>query len=423
VGPFCQNALIAALPTTSQNNVLGTWSPAINNQQTTTYLFTPNQNECAVTVQMEIGINQPSESVSDVVVCFGEVPYIWNNLSISSSGQYQVTLVNQFGCDSVAILNFTERPLSSSLSTLTLCINDLPVNWNGQTYFNSGLYEVTLTNSEGCDSIAQLNLIVNNFIVPEFSADFTDGCAPLTVTFQNNTGGNFSACLWNFGNGQVASGCGLVTQVFTEPGCYSITLNITSANGCIGTTTITDMICVTATPIANFIANPNSLTTINPTVNFLNTSINATIYFWDFGDGTSNFQSQSPSHTYPEEQGFYEVGLIASNGICNDTVIQLITVNSEPLFYIPNTFTPDGDLFNQTFFPIFTAGFDIYDYNLLIFNRWGEAIFESNNADVGWDGTYGGQICQDGTYVWQIVFGELGKDKRQMIRGHVNLLR
>jgi gliding motility-associated-like protein len=60
---------------------------------------------------------------------------------------------------------------------------------------------------------------------------------------------------------------------------------------------------------------------------------------------------------------------------------------------------------------------------LLIFNRWGEVIFESNNSEIGWDGTYGGDICQDGTYTWVIEFKELGKDKRNRISGHVHLLR
>jgi gliding motility-associated-like protein len=60
---------------------------------------------------------------------------------------------------------------------------------------------------------------------------------------------------------------------------------------------------------------------------------------------------------------------------------------------------------------------------MLIFNRWGEVIFESNNASVGWDGTYGGNLCPDGTYIYQIYFKELGKDKRIEIRGHLNLLK
>jgi len=61
---------------------------------------------------------------------------------------------------------------------------------------------------------------------------------------------------------------------------------------------------------------------------------------------------------------------------------------------------------------------------MIIFNRWGEIIFESYNAQVGWDGTYGnGEICQDGVYVWQIYFGEEISDKKQTIRGHVTLLK
>jgi gliding motility-associated-like protein len=115
--------------------------------------------------------------------------------------------------------------------------------------------------------------------------------------------------------------------------------------------------------------------------------------------------------------------LIAYSGACSDTAQQIVVIDNEPIFYVPNTFTPDEDNFNPTFLPVFTAGFDIFNYNLLIFNRWGEVIFESNNALIGWDGTYSGEVCQDGTYIWQITFKEIGKDKRIVVRGHVNLLR
>jgi gliding motility-associated-like protein len=72
---------------------------------------------------------------------------------------------------------------------------------------------------------------------------------------------------------------------------------------------------------------------------------------------------------------------------------------------------------------VFTSGFDPYDYKLLIFDRWGEVLFESNNASVGWDGTYGGQMMQDGVYIYQIEFKEEFTDNRHVLRGHVNLLR
>jgi len=91
---------------------------------------------------------------------------------------------------------------------------------------------------------------------------------------------------------------------------------------------------------------------------------------------------------------------------------------------VPNVFTPDGDQFNETFQPVFTSGYDPYDYHLMIFNRWGELIFESYNADIGWDGTYGtGGLVQDGVYVWKINFKESMTDKKHEVYGHVSVLK
>ena len=93
------------------------------------------------------------------------------------------------------------------------------------------------------------------------------------------------------------------------------------------------------------------------------------------------------------------------------------------VYYIPNAFTPDGDTYNETFQPVFTSGFDPYDFKLLIFNRWGEVVWESNDASVGWDGTYNGKLVQNGTYVWKVEFKTLSNDERIMRTGHVNVIR
>jgi gliding motility-associated-like protein len=114
---------------------------------------------------------------------------------------------------------------------------------------------------------------------------------------------------------------------------------------------------------------------------------------------------------------------------CTDTAWAVVTIEEELIFYVPNTFTPDDDNYNQTFEPVFTSGFDPYDYHLTIFNRWGEVVFESYNHEIGWDGTYGGvnggQIfsCQDGTYTWKIEFKVRTNDERKAVVGHVNLIR
>jgi gliding motility-associated-like protein len=110
--------------------------------------------------------------------------------------------------------------------------------------------------------------------------------------------------------------------------------------------------------------------------------------------------------------------------MCADTAKQLITIQDVLIFYVPNIFTPDHDEFNEGFLPIFTSGYDPFDYHLTIFNRWGEIVFESYDATKGWDGTYSDQgLVQDGVYIWQIEFKETMSDKRHTYRGHVTVLK
>ena len=131
------------------------------------------------------------------------------------------------------------------------------------------------------------------------------------------------------------------------------------------------------------------------------------------------------SHTYPEsETTSYQVMLVANNiHNCPDTAYLTIKVNDVIIYYVPNTFTPDWDGTNEVFKPVFSRGFDPYDYTLLIFNRWGEILFESHNVDIGWDGIYDGKLVQDDTYTWKIEFKETMSDKRHVVHGHVNVIK
>jgi gliding motility-associated-like protein len=423
VGPFCSGANIPALPTSSLNGFTGTWSPAINNTTTTTYTFTPTAGQCATTTNSSIVVNQPSQSITNYSICANNLPYQWNGLSIGSGGQHQVILTNAQGCDSVTVLNLTLIPVLTSTTNVTICANQAPYNWNGQSLSISGTTTLTLTSSSGCDSLATLNLTVNPMPQVSFTANSAASCAPVQVTF-TNTSGISGTCQWNLGNGIVSNSCGTVTGIYENFGCYDVTLQVTNNFGCTSSLTQDDLICVDPEPIASFNVNPSTLSSFNPQAQFTNTSTGYSSQIWNFGDGSGGSNQNNPAHTYPEEAGQYYVTLVVSNSNgCLDSVTQLIIVENDVIYYIPNTFTPDDDLHNQTFRPIFTAGFDIYQYQMVIFNRWGEIIFESNNAEVGWDGTYGGNLCQDGIYLWQITYKELGKDKRNEIRGHVNLLK
>lgn len=186
-------------------------------------------------------------------------------------------------------------------------------------------------------------------------------------------------------------------------------------------------VIVSQGPDAAFSFNPNNPSIENTEVSFniVASDFDSEHYSWNFGDG--HFSTlNSPIHFYPEVGGItYEVNLLVIDSTgCRDSSSTIITVDDILLYYVPNAFTPDGDKVNNTFQPVFTSGFDIYDYHLIMFNRWGEVIFESYDAEIGWDGTYlDGSLADSGVYVWTIEFGEIKSDKRNIKQGHVTLIK
>ena len=136
--------------------------------------------------------------------------------------------------------------------------------------------------------------------------------------------------------------------------------------------------------------------------------------------------SENAEHEFPAYGNTnYVVTLTATNiQGCVDETQEVISIEDQLIYYVPNAFTPDGDSYNNSFTPIFATGLDIYDFHFMIFNRWGEMIFESFDANYGWSGTYGGgDIAEDGIYIYKIEFGETMSDKRHYVEGHVTLLK
>lgn len=156
----------------------------------------------------------------------------------------------------------------------------------------------------------------------------------------------------------------------------------------------------------------------NLPITFENQSQNATSYIWDFGNGSGD-TFPHPSTTYPDP-GMYNVTLIAVDDKgCTDTITKPINIEEEWYVYIPNTFTPDGDRFNNDW-SISTVG--VRSLEVSLYNRWGEVIFTSNDLNFEWDGTYLGLYVPDGTYTYDVNFvTNSGRDRN--LRGHVNVLK
>lgn len=399
---------------------------------------------------------------NDIIICIGDsitltannpdnVNVYWNNgvtdgvtFAPSGSGIFIVTATLN-GCTTSDQVQVTVNPLPTinAGQDVTICANSSTtlVASGGATYnWDNGLgtgasqtvsptatttYEVTGTNSNGCVNTDQVT--VNVAPIPSLNIDGINlkGCAPVIPTLTNTLAGNSDNCKWILEDGRVINGCGPISPIFNSEGCYDVTLVVTSANGCTNSQTIQDYICVYPQPEASFYPKPAILEAYPWEAEMVNNSSNATNYTWTFGDETPTSNEENPSHVYPGEiSGGYTIMLVASNDAgCVDTTYGYVRVREELIFYVPNTFTPDGDQFNNTFFPVFTSGYDIYNYELLIFNRWGELIFESHNTEIGWDGTYKGALVQDGTYTWKIKVKVKDYDEYKQFVGHVNMIR
>lgn len=390
LGPFCIGTPLEPLPELSLDNITGTWSPAINNQDSTLYTFTPTPGECAFVTTMEIAI-WPL-----VLPQFAQVEAI---------------------CQDAELAPLPTSSFPTVLGPITGAWSPVMNNQLTTTYtFTPDPNQCALENT--------MTIQVWPRPLPTFELDETIGCSPLQVFFQNTTGfGNPIACQWNLGNGDIVSSCAnFVSSTYYNTGCYDVTLTMTYPGNCVNSFTLIDGVCIEPDPIAAFSASPTQAN-VNEEVNFNNFSSGAATYDWTFGDFTGVFNEENPIHSY-DQPGYYLVQLIAYTDFgCSDTTSQAILVNQPLIYYVPNTFTPDDDDFNPTFNPIMSEGIDIFGYNLLIFNRWGEVMFESNDYEFGWDGTYGGKIVPDGTYIWKIRYNVIGVDKPQEMIGHVNVLR
>ena len=151
----------------------------------------------------------------------------------------------------------------------------------------------------------------------------------------------------------------------------------------------------------------------------------ASTYDWTFdvlGVADSD-NAENPDYTFLSEPGTYEVCLSAtSNEGCATDSCANVVINDELLLYVPNSFTPNGDGVNDIFLPI-VNGEDPLKYDLLIFNRWGELIFEDQHSSQGWDGYHKGVLAQDGVYVWKINCKEVSGGQHHEYIGHVTLMR
>jgi len=287
----------------------------------------------------------------------------------------------------------------------------------------------TVTASDGCetpDATASVTITVNPLPTVDFTPDTVDGCSPVTVNFTEIGQPAGSQCFWDFGDANAAVSCGTVTNTYTAPGCYDVTLTVISDLGCTDQISYPSLICVYPYPSATFLFGPQPTSVLDPTINFTNTSTGADTYDWSFGIGGSLGTSTDtdPTFTFPSDNpDSYQACLVATTSFgCQDSTCSTVVIDEEFLVYVPNAFTPDADNINEVFTPV-VIGADPLQYEFLIFNRWGELIYDSQVLGTGWDGTYKGLMVQQDVYVWRLKVVNAMNNEKHEYKGHVTILK
>lgn len=265
--------------------------------------------------------------------------------------------------------------------------------------------------------------------VVDFSIDDSSGCPEHCVNFTDLTDASggivITSWIWNFGDNSPVVNTANASHCYLQAGLYDVALTVLSENGCSDTLVVPQMIQVFSAPVAEFeyTPNPATITSSQITLNDLSSS-DVSFWFWDFGDGDT-LTSFIPDavHLYSSDSaGTYLTSLIVQNLTgCADTVVHPIVIYPEFSFYMPNAFTPNNDGVNDSFAG---KGTGIESFEMMIFDRWGNLVFYSDELGKSWDGTinFGTEIAQQDTYVWKVKLTDVFRKKYNYI-GIVNIIK
>jgi gliding motility-associated-like protein len=295
---------------------------------------------------------------------------------------------------------------------------------------NSGtIYQVVL--SEQCGSPTTSSSLTITFptpIQPLVVPNPIQACAPDTFKFVNASTNNsdIATTFYEFSNGsnQMLNGLDTASQLFKVANAYDVNMTITSIYGCIYNDYFPSIITALKRPKAQFGMSSNPTTIFETRVKMFDKSVDAVAWQWIAAQASPAASSiQNPEFNFPQVEGLYPVFLTVTSSLgCWDTLTVMLDIQSDILFYAPNSFTPDNDEHNPTW-KFSVAGMDLSNFELSVYNRWGEVIWQTFDANAEWDGTYKGQLVDSGMYNWKARFKKFGKEDYQIKTGNVNIIR
>lgn len=442
-----------------------TSSPTVNATGTYTLTVTSQTNGCIGSSQVSVINNNTvpdlSVSASSPITCSQltstvnassttpNVTYSWTGAGVVSgastssatvniSGSYSVLVTDPAnGCTSTLTVNvpvdsvapvvtassdITNLSCSQNTAVLTASSSAAngSINWTGPSgslsgnptsVTSSGTYTVVaVDNSNGCSS-QQTVVLTGNTVAPTVTIASVPNidCGSTQIDLNPTTNAANPVYSWTGPNGFSSSSSNPTASPVA--GTYSLTVT-DQTNGCTGNATV--VVTQTPNPVASF-TSAGSPGFAPIMVSFDNTSTNASVYSWTFGDGNSSLATD-PTNIYTQG-GTYTVTLVASNGsaICNDTTTAIVVVYGEATVVVPNIFSPNGDGINDVL-NIQSSGYKTLE--ITIFNRWGTTIASFNAIGGSWNGGDN----SDGTYFY-ILTGKRVDDQDFESHGAIMLVK
>lgn len=245
------------------------------------------------------------------------------------------------------------------------------------------------------------------------------GCVPYEAIFDNTTDAG-QTYVWDFGDGNTSSDFE-PTHIYTTPGIYHVTLIASNPNTCNLTDTAEFDIQVFNIPIPDFSFAPIPAQENTPTTFTNLSSPDAVRFKWDFGDGdTLLTTSRAPVLHQYNATGTFNACLTAYNAAgCDSTICKEVEARIVAVIGVPNAFTPNSGDINSV---VKVEGFGIGKMTFIIWNRWGQKVFETNNRFQGWDGKVKGVVQPMDVYAYTL-YVEFTDGTKATRKGDITLIR
>ncbi|MBI3518755.1 MAG: gliding motility-associated C-terminal domain-containing protein [Bacteroidetes bacterium] len=435
------------------NSSINSNSISVNPSSTTVYTVSGSNGTCNGITTATVMVNAvPTLTVNSPAICSGQTAtliaggantYTWSNnvngstqtVSPSSLTFYSVSGTDLNGCINTSVttatVNVTATP-TINVNTASICVGQTAtLTATGATTFTWSTNETTATinpspvitttyavlgSNGACASGYTMTVNVTPSPTLNINASNTSGCAPLSVTFTDQTSSSCSSILYNFGDGSNGNSNN-PNHSYAASGNYTVTATCTSTLGCSTTYTLPTAIQVILTPVANFNIEEGTTITTGSTVHLTNTSTNASSSVWDLCNGVTSVSTDVT--TSYADTGSCCITLLVANGTCTNAATKCISIVNEATVVIPNVFTPNGDNSNEIF-KIRSTG--LKSLSCSIFDRWGLKMYEWDGVNGYWDGSAKSGMAPDGTYFYIITYTDQ-KDKTTTEKGFLNLFK